>query len=161
MTVAGNTASLDMIHSSEIWGCRAREIRCTAESLKKCRDTTSTIYRLSSQSNFLYRPSRNFSTLSIDMPYIVPVTPPLTEMNCAVIQRLFSETNSSVASARSSGAPKRSAARVCANMALLRSVGVPSGFRRYSFDMSVGTAPGARVLTVMPRVLPSWVVRTR
>jgi hypothetical protein len=45
--------------------------------------------------------------------YIVPVIPPLTEINCAVIHRLFSDTSRSVASARSSTDPRRFAARVC------------------------------------------------
>lgn len=87
--------------------------------------------------------------------HIVPVIPPLTEMNCAVIHRLFSDTSRSVASARSSGEPRRFAARVCSYMASWRAVGDPSGATRYSLDMSVGTGPGASVLTVIPWVLPS------
>lgn len=46
--------------------------------------------------------------------YIVPVMPPLTEIHCAVIQRLLSDTRRSTASAISSVVPTRSPARVCA-----------------------------------------------
>jgi hypothetical protein len=87
--------------------------------------------------------------------YIVPVIPPLTEINCAVIHRLFSDTSRSVASARSSGVPRRFAARVPSYMASCIAVGDPSGATRYSRDMSVGTGPGASVLTVIPWLLPS------
>jgi hypothetical protein len=47
--------------------------------------------------------------------YMVPVIPPLTEIHCAVIHRLFSDTSRSVASAISSTVPSRLAARVCSN----------------------------------------------
>jgi hypothetical protein len=47
--------------------------------------------------------------------YIVPVIPPVTEINCAVIYRLFSDTSDWVASARSSTNPRQLAALVCSN----------------------------------------------
>lgn len=83
--------------------------------------------------------------------YMVPVTPPLTEIHCAVSQRLFSETKSNAASAMSSTVPIRAAARVCASTALIKSADeVPSAASKNGFDKSVKIGPGARVLTVIP-----------
>lgn len=76
--------------------------------------------------------------------------PPLTEIHCAVIQRLFSDTSSSAASAMSSTVPRRSAARVCACMASCSGVGDPSACFRNLREVSVGMGPGASELTVMP-----------
>src|ERR1700709_813517 len=87
--------------------------------------------------------------------YMVPVIPPLTEIHCALIHRLFSDASRSVASAKSSGAPRRFAARVCSNRAVESAVGDPSDATRYGPAISVGTGPGATVLTVIPRLLPS------
>lgn len=82
--------------------------------------------------------------------HIVAVTPPLTEIHCAVIQRLFSETRRSAASAISSTVPRRSAARESAAILFPIGFGVPSGLIRYGSDVSVGIGPGASVLTVIP-----------
>jgi hypothetical protein len=54
----------------------------------------------------------HFNLASTALDYTAPVIPPLTEINCAVIHRLFSETRRSAASAISSVDPRRSAARV-------------------------------------------------
>ena len=87
--------------------------------------------------------------------YIVPVIPPLSEIHCAVIHRLFSDASRSTASAMSAVVPRRAAARVIACIAICISVGDPSGFSRNGFDVSVGTGPGAIALTVIPRLFPS------
>ena len=87
--------------------------------------------------------------------YMVPVMPPLTEIHCAVIQRLFSDASRSAASAMSSTVPRRASARVCANMADWSEVGDPSAASKNPFDKSVTIGPGASVLTVIPRLWPS------
>lgn len=87
--------------------------------------------------------------------YMVPVIPPLTEINWAVIHRLFSDTSRSVASAISSTVPRRFAARVCSDIEIWSAVADPSDATRSRVDKSVGTGPGAMVLTVIPDVLPS------
>lgn len=92
---------------------------------------------------------------TINSPHIVPVAPPLTEIHCAVIHRLFSDTSSSAASAMSSTVPRRFAAIVWAAIAVLTAVGEPSTSCKKGLDMSVGVGPGARVLTVMPWLRPS------
>lgn len=60
--------------------------------------------------------------------HIVPVIPPLSEIHCAVIHRLFSDTNRSTASAMSAAVPRRAAALVIAIMPSCISLGDPSGF---------------------------------
>lgn len=87
--------------------------------------------------------------------HIVPVRPPLTDIHCAVIHRLFSDTSKSTASATSSVVPRRASARVIGIRAVCIGLGDPSGFLRNGFDDSVGTGPGATVLTVIPRLFPS------
>lgn len=89
--------------------------------------------------------------------YMVPVTPPLTEIHCAVSQRLFSETRSNAASAISSTVPIRASARVCASTAFNNSADeVPSAASKNGLAMSVMIGPGARVFTVIPWLRPSY-----
>jgi len=88
--------------------------------------------------------------------HIVPVIPPLSEIHCAVIHRLFSDTSRSTASAMSTVVPRRAAARVIAIIPTCIALGDPSGSSRNGFDIDVGTGPGATVLTVIPRLFPSY-----
>lgn len=88
---------------------------------------------------------------------MVPVTPPLTEIHCAVSQRLFSETKSNAASAISSTVPIRASARVCASTTFnISADAVPSAASKNGLAMSVMIGPGARVLTVIPWLRPSY-----